>query len=256
VSGLKRGAFSIFDDRRPQEIAYFGDEDAPASIAIVFDCSGSMRGEKIRRSAEALSHFFKTSHIKDEFFLIGFNDRSQLLADKTHDTEKILEKLTYIDASRKTAFYDAVYAGAQKVISGTHRKRVVLVISDGQDNNSRYTYSDLRRMLKESDAIIYSIGIEAAVVGSRGYAGRATLEEISAMSGGKAFFPRGPQEMDEVFERIALELRHQYAIAYKPNNFAADGAWHRVKIKVEPPSGLPRLFVRSKGGYYALTNSQ
>jgi Ca-activated chloride channel family protein len=110
-------------------------------------------------------------------------------------------------------------------------------------------------MLKESDVIIYSIGIEAAGVGSRNYAGGAVLEEIAAVTGGKAFFPKGPSELDDVFERIALELRHQYAIAYKPTNFAADGAWHKIKIKVEPPSGLPRLFVRSRAGYFALANS-
>jgi Ca-activated chloride channel family protein len=256
VPGLQKSAFSVFDEKRAQEIAYFADDDAPASVAIVFDCSGSMSGEKIRRSIEALSHFFQTSHTDDEYFFIGFNDKAQLLVDRTRDTEKILDKLTYVNTSGQTAFYDAVYAGVQKVMRGTHRKRAVLVISDGQDNDSRYTYSELRRMLKESDVIIYSIGIEGAGIGSRNYAGGAVLEEIAAVSGGKAFFPKGPLELDDVFEQIALELRHQYAIAYKPTNFAADGTWHKIKIKVEPPSRLPHLFVRSKEGYFALANSQ
>jgi Ca-activated chloride channel family protein len=256
VSGLSKSAFSVFDEKEPQEIAYFSDEDAPASVAIVFDFSGSMNGEKIRRSKEALSHFLDTCHTEDEYFLIGFNNRARLLLDKTRDTQKILDKLTYVETKGQTAFYDAVYLGVHKVMRGTHQKRAVLVLSDGQDNDSRYTFSDLKNVLKESDVIVYSIGIESPRDGSLGMEGSGILDEISAVSGGKAFFPKGPSEMDDVFERIALELRHQYAIGYKPANFAANGKWHRIKIKVNSPRGLPRLSVRSKEGYYALTNPQ
>jgi Ca-activated chloride channel family protein len=256
VSGLSKDAFNIFDEKEQQEIAYFSDDDSPASVAIAFDFSGSMSGEKIKRSKEALSHFLETSHSDDEYFLIGFNSRVQLLLDKTRDTQKILDTLTYVETKGQTAFYDAVYLGVQKVMRGTHPKRAVLVISDGQDNDSRYTFSDLKRTLKESDVIIYSIGIEGINDGTLGNEGSAILDEISSISGGKAFFPNTSAEMDDVFERIALELRHQYAIGYKPTNFAANGKWHRIKIKLNPPRGLPRLFVRSKEGYYALTDSR
>jgi len=129
------------------------------------------------------------------------------------------------------------------------------LISDGQDNNSRYNFSEVRRLLKESDVVLYSIGILGGSDpgSSLGMEGQAILEELSAVSGGKAFFPNTSAEMDELFERIALELRHQYSIGYRPKNFANDGKWHKLKVKVTPPRGLPRLFVRSREGYYAVT---
>jgi Ca-activated chloride channel family protein len=253
VSGLPKTAFSLTDDKAPQEITFFSDEDAPVSVGIVFDLTGSMSGDKVRRSKEALSHFLETSHNQDEYFLVTFSGGStQLSLDKTRDSRAILDKLTFAHTHGTTPFYDACYLGVQKVLRGTHPKRALLVISDGQDNNSRYTFSDLRRLLKESDVIIYSIGIEGHSDGTLGNEGEAILEEISSVSGGKAFFPNSSAEMDDVFERIAVELRHQYAIGYKPNNFTADGKWHRIKVKVSPPRGLPRLFVRSKDGYFAL----
>ena len=137
---------------------------------------------------------------------------------------------------------------------GTYPKRAVLVISAGQDNNSRYTFNELRKALKESDVEIYCIGIEESGNGSLAMEGSGILDEISGVSGGKSFFPRSGAEMDDIFEQIALELRHQYAIGYKPPNFVSDGRWHHLKVKVSPPRGLPRLFVRSKEGYFALTN--
>jgi Ca-activated chloride channel family protein len=143
----------------------------------------------------------------------------------------------------------------EKVQRGAHPKRALLLISDGQDNSSRYTFSELRRMLKESDVVVYSIGILSGIDSgsSMGMEGQGILDELSSVSGGKAFFPNTPAEMDEIFERIALELRHQYSIGYRPSNFANDGKWHKIKVKISPPRGLPRLFVRSKEGYYAST---
>jgi Ca-activated chloride channel family protein len=253
VSGLPKSAFTVVDEKVPQEITFFSDDDAPVSVGIVYDVSGSMSGEKIRRSREALAHFLETSHQQDEYFLIGFNQRVQLLLDKTRDSKAILDKLMFVNTHGTTAFYDACYVGVEKVQRGTHPKRALLVISDGQDNNSRYTFSDLRRQLKESDVIVYGIGIEGRNDGSLGMEGESILTELASVSGGKAFFPNTSAEMDDVFERIAVELRHQYAIGYKPTNFTADGKWHRIKVKIHPPRGLPHLSVRSKDGYYALT---
>lgn len=251
VSGLDKRAFTVFDDKEQQEITYFSDSDVPVSVGIVFDVSGSMGGDKIRRSREALGHFLDTSHEQDEYFLIGFNDRAQLLLDRTRDSKAILDKLTFVETRGQTAFYDACYLGVEKVSRGTHPKRALLVISDGQDNDSRYTFRELRRLLKESDVIIYAIGIEGSRDGDLGMEGESILTEIASVSGGKAFFPNTAAEMDDVFERIALELRHQYSIGYKPRNFTNNGAWHHVKVKVNPPRGLPRLTVRSRDGYFA-----
>jgi len=256
VSGLNKNAFSIFDDKQQQNITFFSDDDAPVSVGVLFDVSGSMSGDKVRRARDALAHFIQTSHDRDEYFLIGFNSRSQLLLDRTRDGNSILDKLTFVQTKGNTALYDACYLGVERVQRGAHSKRALLLISDGQDNNSRYTFSELRRVLKESDVVLYAIGILGGsdVGSSLGMEGQSILDEMAGVSGGKAFYPRSPAEMDDIFEQIALELRHQYSIGYRPPNFVNDGKWHRVKVKVNPPRGLPRLFVRSKEGYYAIAN--
>ena len=256
VTGLNKSAFTIQDNKKPQEITFFSDDDAPASVGVLFDVSGSMNGDKVSRAREALSRFIDTSHQGDEYFLIGFNSRAQLLIDRTRNSGAVLDKLTFVDTKGETALYDACYLGVEKVKRGTHPKRALLLISDGQDNNSRYTFNELRRLLKESDVLIYAIGILGGndAGSSLGMGGQAILDELASVSGGKAFFPNTTAEMNEIFERIALELRHQYSIGYRPTNFTPDGKWRKIKVKITPPRGLPRLFVRSKDGYYAITN--
>ena len=258
VSGLNKNAFTVFDDKKQQEITYFSDDDSPVSVGVIFDVSGSMSGDKVRRARDALSKFVQTSHNSDEYFLIAFNSRAQLLLDKTRDGNAVLDKLTFVHTKDNTALYDACYLGVEKVQRGAHPKRALLLISDGQDNNSRYTFNELRRLLKESDVVLYGIGIlGGGDAGSAlGMEGQGILDELASVSGGKAFFPRSPAEMDDIFEQIALELRHQYSIGYKPTNFSNDGRWHKVKVKVTPPRGLPRLFVRTKEGYYAIPSTR
>ena len=256
VSGLSKNAFTIFDDKQAQEITYFSDDDSPVSVGVLFDVSGSMSGDKVHRARDALSHFIQTSHDRDEYFLIGFNSRAQLLMDRTRDGNAVLDKLTWVQTKNNTALYDACYLGVERVQRGTHPKRALLLISDGQDNNSRYTFNELRRALKESDVVLYAIGILGGsdAGSSLGMEGQSILDELAGVSGGKAFYPRGPAEMDDIFEQIALELRHQYSIGYRPATFANDGKWHKIKVKVTAPRGLPRLFVRNKDGYYATAN--
>jgi Ca-activated chloride channel homolog len=258
VSGLGKGAFTVLDEKQPQEITYFSDDDSPVSVGVIFDVSGSMGGDKIKRARDALGKFIQTSHNSDEYFLIAFNSRAQLLLDKTRDGNAVLDKLTFVQTRNNTALYDACYLGVEKVQRGAHPKRALLLISDGQDNNSRYTFNELRRLLKESDVVLYGIGILSGNdAGSfLGMEGQGILDELASVSGGKAFFPRSAVEMDDIFEQIALELRHQYSIGYKPANFSNNGKWHKVKVKVTPPRGLPRLFVRSKEGYYAVPTSR
>lgn len=257
VTGLDKSHFTVLDNKVPQDITFFSDEDAPASVGVIFDVSGSMKGDKVSRAREALSKFVETSHDKDEYFLVGFNTRAQLLIDRTRDADAVLNKLTYIETKGNTALYDAAYLGVEKVTRGAHPKKAILIISDGQDNSSRYTFRELQRLLKESGVLIYSVGI----TGGGGYdsyasQGQAILEELSGVSGGKAFFPASGAEMNEIFERIAIELRHQYSIGYRPTNFTPDGKWHNVKIKVQPPRGMPKLSVRAKDGYYAVPGTR
>lgn len=253
VSGLGKNAFTIYDNNEVQEIEYFSDVDAPVSIGILFDVSGSMSGEKIRKAQKSLEKFINTSHPSDEYFLIAFNNRAQLLMDRTRDGEAVLRKLTLVQPKSNTALYDAVYLGVERVTRGTHQKKAMLIISDGQDNASRYNFGEVRRLMKESDVVTYAVGImdggdSASVLGMQG---QAFLDELTSVSGGKSFYPQSDVEMDEIFERIALELRHQYSIGYSPKNFTPDGKWRKVKVKVKPPRGLPRLTVRNREGYYA-----
>ncbi len=255
VTGLSKEAFTVLDDKLPQEITFFSDDDAPVSLGVIFDVSGSMGRDKIMKARDALSHFVDTSHEGDEYFLIGFNQRAQVLMDRTRDSDALLAKLTFVQTKGQTALYDACYLGVEKVTRGTHPKRAVLVISDGQDNSSRYTFGELRKMLKETDVLIYAIGINDGgdLNSGLGAGGQAILEELASVSGGKAFFPNTSADMNDIFERIAIELRHQYSIGYRPSNFTNDGKYHKLKVKVTPPRGLPRLTVRSKDGYYATT---
>lgn len=257
VSGLKKGAFTIIDNNQEQEITFFSDSDAPVSVGILFDVSGSMSGEKIGKARKALERFIATSHPSDEYFLIAFNSRAQLLMDRTRDGDAVLRKLTLVRPKNDTALYDAVYLGIERVTRGSHQKRALLVISDGQDNASRYNFGEVRRLMKESDVVTYSVGImdRGDSASSLGMQGQAFLDEISSVTGGKSFYPQTDVEMDEIFERIALELRHQYSVGYIPKDFQPDGKWRKVKTKVKPPRGLPRLTVRGREGYYATPNT-
>lgn len=194
----------------------------------------------------------ETGHKDDEYYLITLqNGGASLALDRTRDHEAVIDKLTKAPAYGSTAFYDACYLGLNKVLRGTHPRRALLVISDGQDNNSTYTSEELRRMLKESDVSIYSIGVAERERDFPNLRGEETLREMAEVTGGKYFPPRSSEEMYEVFERIAVELRRQYMISYRPSNFTTDGVWHRLKVKLDQPPGRPRLFLRYRSGYYA-----
>jgi Ca-activated chloride channel family protein len=257
VSGLNKSAFTVFDNNQEQEITFFSDADAPASIGILFDVSDSMSGEKIGKARKALEKFINTSHPADEYFLIGFNSRAQLLLDRTRDGDAVLQKLTLVKPKDNTALYDACYLGVERVTRGTRQKKAMLIISDGQDNASRYNFGEVRRLLKESDVTVYAVGImDGRDAGSTmGMQGQAFLDELTSVTGGKAFYPQTDVELDEIFERLALELRHQYSIGFTPKDFTPDGKWHKTKVKVKPPRGISRLTVRTRDGYYASPNT-
>jgi len=257
VSGLNKSSFQVIDNGEPQEISYFSDTDAPISVGILFDISGSMSKDKIMKARNALSRFIMTSHPSDEYFLIAFNNKAQLLLDRSRDGDSVLSKLTLVQPRHNTALYDAVYLGVEKVTRGSHQKRALLVISDGQDNASRYNFGEVRRLMKEADVVTYAVGIQGGHDSTTavGMQGQAFLDEIASVSGGKSFYPQSDVEMDEIFERISIELRHQYSVGYTPKDFKPDGKWRRIKTKVKPMRGMPRLTVRGREGYYATPNT-
>jgi len=252
VTGLDKTHFEIFDDKIKQDISFFSDDDAPITLGIVYDVSGSMES-KVSRSLHALRRFVETSHNDDEYFLVGFNQRAQLLRDFTTSGESVVNSLTLVQTDGRTALYDAAYIGVEKARQGRHQKKALLIISDGQDNNSRYTFSELRDLVREADVQLYAIGIVDLVHDSElGAYGESVLEELSRSTGGRAFFPSSEEELVDVCTQIALELRHQYSIGYYPTAEIRDGRWHKLKVKVDPPPGLPRLAVRAKEGYFGL----
>ncbi|HEY0376874.1 MAG TPA: VWA domain-containing protein [Pyrinomonadaceae bacterium] len=257
ISGLPQSAFTIFDEKRPQEISFFGEDDSPISVGVVFDLTASMTGGKVRHAREALAHFIETSHKDDEYDLVTLRGGEALLSlDRTHDSEAVTAALTGVAPRGATALYDGCYAALNNVLRGTYPRRAILLISDGRDNNSRHTFDELRRLVKESDVVIYTIGIPDEDSEHARLYGEDILEDLADISGGRFFQPHSGEEMYSAFERIALELRRQYAIGYKPANFTTDGKWHRVKVKIAPPPGSPRLSIRHRDGYYALTKSR
>ncbi|HXG68556.1 MAG TPA: VWA domain-containing protein [Blastocatellia bacterium] len=252
VTGLREEHFEVFDEKVKQEIAHFSDEDAPVSLGIIYDVSGSMK-ERITRSLTALRRFVDMSHEDDDFFLMAFNERASLVQDFTTSASQVISHLTFVQPKKSTALYDAVYLGVEKVRQGRHSKKALLVISDGQDNNSRYTYKELRNRVKEEDVLIYAIGITDPYYDSLAGVGRSILEEITRMTGGRAFFPNAYNEAElvEICSRIALELRHQYSIGFYPSGTTSKDRWHDIKVKVKPPKGLGRLSLSYKDGYQA-----
>jgi Ca-activated chloride channel family protein len=252
IGGLGKDHFEIYEDKVRQQIEFFSDEDKPVSVGIVFDLSGSMK-DKIARAREALKAFVDTSHFDDDFFLVGFNERASLLAGLS-DGRTVLRKLALAEPRGQTALYDATYLGVEKVKEGRHDKRALLIISDGQDNASKYNYGELRKLLKEADVQIYCIGIGEQGAGAGSILdrqGQLILEEIAKTTGGIAFQPNSFDELQDSITRIALALRHQYSIGYVPLNEQRDGKWRKIKVRVNAPRGMPSLVVRAKEGYYA-----
>lgn len=249
VSGLGKSAFTLFDDKLPQEISFFSDSDMPISIAVIYDTSKSMDGEKIIHAREALARFIETSHRSDEYFIINFNDRARLLFDGTQDAGAVLDKFTYVKPDGETALYDATYLGVEKVSRGSRARRALLLITDGNDTCSRYTLRDVSRALQESDVVVYAIGI-LAFSRTEARAGRMTLKELTSVSGGKAYFPKSNDELMKVFEQIALELRAQYLLGYRPTDLTGSRKWHRIKVDLNS-ADKSRLTVRSREGAYA-----
>lgn len=249
VPGLEQGAFALFENQVAQEISYFTNADAPASIAIVFDLSGSMRDEKIQRARLALERFTQNCHADDEFSLIGFNDHAWVALDHTPDPQQLLRQFNRVHPEGNTALYDAVALGLRQLETGRHPRRVLLIISDGDDNRSRASLRQIKRQVNESAVLIYAIGVRDFLL--RNQMGELVLHELTEPSGGKAFFPSDGEGMSEAFEKIALELRQQYSIGYTPSNFAADGKWRKLKVKVTPPPETPGIVVRTRVGYYA-----
>jgi Ca-activated chloride channel homolog len=257
IEGLSKDNFKVYEDKVEQSVSFFNDEDTPASIGIVFDTSNSMSAGKIMLAREALARFIQTSHEQDEYFLIGFDSNPHLLLDGVRGGQAVLDRFNNVYPKGRTALYDAVYLGVEKVSRGIYPKRAIILISDGEDNHSRRGFDDLRRRLQESDVAIYSVGISGNSPSAKSRVTTSSpllMDKLASISGGKSFWLRNAEKMNETFELIAVELRRQYSIGYLPSNFVADGKWRRIKVAVTEPDKSSRLVVRSREGYYAAKN--
>lgn len=251
VTGLEQEDFKIYENNNEQHIKSFSSEDAPVSIGIIFDLSGSMTS-KLMRARESILQFIKTANPQDEFFVIGFNDRPELIEDFTSSIDEIQGRLATVRSGHRTALLDAIYYGVDKMKDARHERKALLVVSDGGDNRSRYTEGEVRAQVRESDVEIYSIGIfdpYAATPEER--TGPLLLNEICEETGGRMFRVDDLSEMSDIAEKISTELRNQYVIGYTPKDLHRDGKWRKVKVKLNPPQGLPPLTVHARTGYYA-----
>jgi Ca-activated chloride channel homolog len=253
VTGLERENFLLSEANQGQQIKSFSSEDAPLSLGVIFDLSGSM-SNKIEKSKQAVVEFFKTANPDDEFFMIGFADQPELLVDFTNSIEDIQSRLVFANAKGRTALLDAIYMGMKKMNSAHHEKKALLIISDGGDNRSRYTDSEIKALVKEADVQVYAIGLfdNSAATPEERY-GPYLLNEVSDVTGGRMFRVDDVNELADVATKIGVELRNQYVIGYRPTNAARDGKWRKIKVKLNAPKGLPPLTVHAKTGYYAPT---
>jgi Ca-activated chloride channel family protein len=253
VTGLEKKNFVLLDNGEKQEIQHFSSEDAPISLGVIFDMSGSMK-DKIDKSREAVVEFFKTANPQDEFFLVAFNDKPEVISDFTKSVESIQGQLIYAIPRGRTALLDAIYLALAKMHEAHNQKKALLIISDGGDNHSRYTESEIKSIVKEADVQIYAIGLFSPNPGTlEEQTGPATLSEITDITGGRTFTVDNPNELTDVATKIGIELRNQYVLGYRPSKPERNGKWRKIKVKLNPPKGLPPLTVYAKSGYYAPT---
>jgi Ca-activated chloride channel homolog len=251
VTGLDKENFQLLEGNTLQEIRSFSSEDAPVSLGVIFDSSGSM-STKMERAKEAVIEFFKTANPQDEFFMITFSDEPEEVTDFTSSVDDIQNKLVYAIPQRRTALLDAIYMGVHKMREAKYPKKALLIISDGGDNHSRYTENEIRALVKEADVMIYAIGIYdhySSTVEER--LGPQLLSDIAELSGGRAFTIDNVNDLPDVATKIGIELRNQYVLGYRPNKVLHDGKWRKIKVKLLPPKGLPPLRVYARTGYYA-----
>jgi Ca-activated chloride channel family protein len=244
VAGLERQNFRIWEDNVEQKVEYFSLEDMPLSVGLVFDTTGSM-ADKLSVARDAATSFLNTSNPRDEYFLIEFSDQPKLVQTFTTDIARLQKRIFSTSAYGLTPLFDAVHMGLETITSGKNTKKALLVITDGEDNHSRYTFSDVREFTRQGDAQIYAIGLVSSLTGQN------TIKDLVETTGGRAYFPNSVNQLEDICTRIAFELKNQYLLGYRSTNEERNGEWRQIRVEVSPPKGLPQLAVRARTGYYA-----
>lgn len=250
VTGLSQDNFKIFDNNKLQKIQTFSMEDTPVSLGIILDMSGSM-GDKVERIRDAVNQFCEEANPQDEFFMVVFADEPRLAVDFTVNTDEIEKELLFTQPKGRTSLLDAIYMGLHRMKHARYGKKALLIVSDGGDNHSRYGENEIKSLARESDVMIYSIGIfDRYVPTQEEMMGPQLLSEIAAPSGGQAYTIDNPNDMPAVARHIGMELRTQYVLAYRPQDPPRNGKWRKIRVKLLLPRRFPFLRAHAKTGYY------
>jgi len=241
VNDLPPDAFRLLEDDVEQKIACFFKEDAPVSVGLIFDASGSMR-KSVDRSIAAIQQFFNTRVPGDEFFLIRFADKPTVETGFTADPGEILERLSFVHPEGWTALHDAIYLGVQRMKSAKNTRRALFVLSDGGDNNSRYTEAEVKNLVMESDVRIYAIGL---------FDRPKFLEKLAALTGGETFWVHRLKDLPDAIDKLSRTLRNQYVLGYSSNKPQNDGKYRKIKVELARPFNIVPLRLFWRRGYYA-----
>ena len=253
VTNLARDNFKILEDGVEQKITSFSKDDAPVSIGLVFDTSGSMN-TKMRKSSEAAAAFFKTANADDEFFLVEFNDRPKLTVPFTPDSSLISRRISRTRPFGRTSLLDAIHLALTQMKNARNLRKALVILSDGGDNRSRFTAHEIKNAMLESDVQLYAMGIfdldDMHKHPVEEQNGPILLEDLAEQTGGEMFTVDNPDQLEPVSERISRELRNQYLLGYSPSDADRDGKFRRVKVMLNTPD-LPKLRTYFRHGYYA-----
>jgi VWFA-related protein len=241
VNNLPPDAFRLLEDDVEQKIACFFKEEAPVSLGVIFDASGSMR-KSIDASLGATEQFFKTTMPGDEFFLIRFSDKATLETQFTSDPGEIIQRLSFVHPQGWTALHDAIYLGVNRMRLAKNSRKALLVLSDGGDNNSRYTEAEVKNLVMESDLRVYAVGL---------FDRPSFLEKLATLTGGEAYWVKKLKDLPDTITRLSRQLRSQYVIGYSPNKPASDGKYRRIRVELTHPHSLGALRLFWRHGYYA-----
>ena len=252
ADGLKQENFRVFEDKVEQKLSVFKREDVPVSMGLVIDNSGSMR-EKRPRVNEAALTLVQASNPRDEAFVVNFNDDFYLDLDKdfTSSIPELKEALERIDSRGSTALRDAIIGSLDHVKKGSRDKKVLLVVTDGEDNASHNSLEKTLREIQKTDTVVYTIGLLGTEGKKEAKRAKKVLQEIAAASGGVAYFPENVEDVHSICEQVAHDIRNQYTLAYYPTNTNRDGSFRAVSVEVIPPRGHGKLVARTRNGYYA-----
>ncbi len=252
ADGLKSENFRIFEDKVEQKLSVFKREDVPVSMGLVIDNSGSMRDKRPRVNEAAIT-LVQASNPQDEAFVVNFNDDFYLDLDKdfTSSIPELKEALERIDSRGSTALYDAIIGSLDHLKKGSKDKKVLLVVTDGEDNASRNRLEKMIREVQKTDTVIYTIGLLGQENKKEAKHARKALEQIAAASGGLAYFPENVEDVHNICEQVAHDIRNQYILAYYPTNTRRDGTFRAITVGVIPPRGRGKLIARTRNGYYA-----